>query len=254
MPPPLVVSSEGSAMYGTTDLATILDRRQSLDPHLILYCVDYKRQATALRDRVPRRLSGRLRRGGRAGAHRLRHHERDQAASPLPFQDPGRRRPEAARPDRDGPREGPRAPAAKEAGLGAELSEAQFEENTHGPQGRRRPPPLKCADLQSLRRHLLRLRPRPLHQLRGQDRPRTCWPQSVRIKSVLRKAAEAGATAGPIVIGEQAERDLAMLLDAFEGALQEAYDKEGPQLLRGRARLQKSWPRPSRSSTPPARS
>ncbi|MGH7019039.1 MAG: arginine--tRNA ligase, partial [Brevundimonas sp.] len=31
-PPLLVVSSEGSAMYGTTDLATILDRRKSIDP------------------------------------------------------------------------------------------------------------------------------------------------------------------------------------------------------------------------------
>jgi arginyl-tRNA synthetase len=42
--PLLVVSSEGSAMYGTTDLATILDRRRSFDPHLVLYCVD-QRQA-----------------------------------------------------------------------------------------------------------------------------------------------------------------------------------------------------------------
>ena len=44
LPPLIVVSSEGSAMYGTTDLATILDRRQTFDPHLVLYCVD-QRQA-----------------------------------------------------------------------------------------------------------------------------------------------------------------------------------------------------------------
>jgi len=31
-------------MYGTTDLATVLDRRRSFDPHLVLYCVD-QRQA-----------------------------------------------------------------------------------------------------------------------------------------------------------------------------------------------------------------
>ena len=36
--------SEGSAMYGTTDLATILDRRKAIDPDLILYVVD-ERQA-----------------------------------------------------------------------------------------------------------------------------------------------------------------------------------------------------------------
>jgi len=43
-PPLLVISSEGSAMYGTTDLATILDRRKAIDPDLILYVVD-ERQA-----------------------------------------------------------------------------------------------------------------------------------------------------------------------------------------------------------------
>jgi arginyl-tRNA synthetase len=44
LPPLLVVSSEGSAMYGTTDLATILDRRQTFNPELMLYVVD-QRQA-----------------------------------------------------------------------------------------------------------------------------------------------------------------------------------------------------------------
>ena len=44
LPPLIVISSEGSAMYGTTDLATVLDRRRSFDPQLMLYCVD-QRQA-----------------------------------------------------------------------------------------------------------------------------------------------------------------------------------------------------------------
>ena len=39
-PPLLVISSEGSAMYGTTDLATILDRKQAISPDLVLYVVD----------------------------------------------------------------------------------------------------------------------------------------------------------------------------------------------------------------------
>ncbi|MGH6998444.1 MAG: arginine--tRNA ligase, partial [Phenylobacterium sp.] len=42
--PLLVVSSEGSAMYGTTDLATILDRKQTFGPDQVLYAVD-QRQA-----------------------------------------------------------------------------------------------------------------------------------------------------------------------------------------------------------------
>jgi arginyl-tRNA synthetase len=44
VPPLLVVSSEGSAMYGTTDLATIVDRKARFDCDLIIYCVD-QRQA-----------------------------------------------------------------------------------------------------------------------------------------------------------------------------------------------------------------
>jgi arginyl-tRNA synthetase len=44
LPPLLVVSSEGSAMYGTTDLATILDRKTEFGPDLVIYCVD-QRQA-----------------------------------------------------------------------------------------------------------------------------------------------------------------------------------------------------------------
>ena len=44
LPPLLVVSSEGSAMYGTTDLATILDRKVTFGPDLVIYCVD-QRQA-----------------------------------------------------------------------------------------------------------------------------------------------------------------------------------------------------------------
>ena len=38
--PLILVSSQGSALYATTDLATILDRRDSLNPDLILYVVD----------------------------------------------------------------------------------------------------------------------------------------------------------------------------------------------------------------------
>jgi len=55
--------------------------------------------------------------------------------------------------------------------------------------------------------------------------------QAVRVKSLLRKAEEEGAAAGPIAIAEPAERDLALALDAFDHALVEAYDKKAPHFI-----------------------
>ena len=55
--------------------------------------------------------------------------------------------------------------------------------------------------------------------------------QAVRIKSLLRKAAEEGAAEGDIVVGEAAERDLVLLLDGFDHAAREAYDKKAPNFI-----------------------
>ncbi len=42
MPPLLLLKSDGAAMYGTTDVATIIDRVRTYDPDLILYVVDHR--------------------------------------------------------------------------------------------------------------------------------------------------------------------------------------------------------------------
>ena len=52
IPPLLVISSEGSSMYGTTDLATIVQREREIDPDLYLYVVD-QRQADHFDAGVP---------------------------------------------------------------------------------------------------------------------------------------------------------------------------------------------------------
>ena len=64
IPPLLVVSSEGSAMYGTTDLATIVQRRKQLDFELALYVVD-QRQADHFEQVFARRYSRATRSPGR---------------------------------------------------------------------------------------------------------------------------------------------------------------------------------------------
>ena len=42
MPPLILLKSDGAVLYGTTDLATIVDRVKSLNPDLILYVVDQR--------------------------------------------------------------------------------------------------------------------------------------------------------------------------------------------------------------------
>jgi arginyl-tRNA synthetase len=42
MPPLILLKSDGAVLYGTTDLATIVDRVANLDPDLILYVVDQR--------------------------------------------------------------------------------------------------------------------------------------------------------------------------------------------------------------------
>ncbi|HEY2067945.1 MAG TPA: arginine--tRNA ligase [Rhizomicrobium sp.] len=42
MPPLILVKSDGAVLYGTTDLATIVDRVKSQDPDLVLYVVDQR--------------------------------------------------------------------------------------------------------------------------------------------------------------------------------------------------------------------
>src|ERR1700761_9026802 len=42
MPPLILVKSEGGVLYGTTDLATIIERVRAYDPDLILYVVDHR--------------------------------------------------------------------------------------------------------------------------------------------------------------------------------------------------------------------
>jgi len=220
LPPLLVVSSEGSAMYGTTDLATILDRRRSFDPDLILYCVD-QRQADHF-EQVFRAacLAGYAKEGS------LEHIGFGTMNGPdgKPFKT----------------REGgvlklhdliemTRAKARErlhEADLGSELPPEEFEETAH----KVAVAALKFADLSNFRGTSYVFDLERFSSFEGKTGPYLLY-QAVRVKSVLRKAEEAGAEAGRIVVREAAERDLALLLDAFDTALAEAYDKKAPNFI-----------------------
>ncbi len=219
-PPLLVISSEGSAMYGTTDLATILDRRKSLDPDLILYVVD-ERQAEHF-EQVFRAsyLAGyaaegslehlgfgtmngpdgkpfKTRAGGVLKLHDLITMAKDKARERL-----------------------------HEAKLGEDLPEAEFEDIAH----KVAVAALKFADLSNSRTTSYIFDLDRFMSFEGKTGPYLLY-QAVRIKSLLRKAAEQGAEPGAIAVGEPAERDLALTLDAFSQAAAEAYDKRMPHVV-----------------------
>jgi arginyl-tRNA synthetase len=220
LPPLLVVSSEGSAMYGTTDLATILDRRRRFDPGLILYVVD-QRQADHF-EQVFRaaRLAGYAEEGG------LEHigfgTMNGQDGKPFKTREGGVLKLhdliEMAR-------EKARA-RLREAGLGAELSAEAFEDTAH----KVAVAALKFADLGNFRGTSYVFDIDRFMSFEGKTGPYLLY-QSVRIKSVLRKAAEQGVAAGPIVVTEPAERELTLALDAYDTALSEAYAKRAPNLI-----------------------
>jgi len=55
--------------------------------------------------------------------------------------------------------------------------------------------------------------------------------QAVRVKSLLRRAAEDGVEPAPLEVAEPAERELTLALDAFDHAVTEAYDRKAPHFL-----------------------
>ncbi len=75
MPPLILVKQDGAVLYGTTDLATIIDRVREQNPDLILYIVDQRQHLhfeQVFRAAEKAGIAGQR----NAGACRLRHNER----------------------------------------------------------------------------------------------------------------------------------------------------------------------------------
>jgi len=219
-PPLLVISSEGSAMYGTTDLATILDRRRAIDPQLILYVVDERQgehfeqvfraaylagyaQPGELEHAANGTMNGtdgkpfKTRAGGVLKLHDLITQARDKARERL-----------------------------QEANLGADLSPEAFEATAD----KVAIAALKFAELSNSRTTSYVFDLDRFMSFEGKTGPYLLY-QSVRIRSLLRKASDQGFVLGPIVVAEPAERDLVLTLDAFAQAVSDAYDKRSPHLI-----------------------
>ncbi|PZQ65088.1 MAG: arginine--tRNA ligase [Phenylobacterium zucineum] len=220
LPPLLVVSSEGSAMYGTTDLATILDRKRAFGPDLVIYCVD-QRQADHFE--IVFRAAYLA---GYANEGQLEHIGFGTMNGPdgKPFK------------TREGGvlklndliemTRGKARERLKEAGLGENMPAEEFEDIA----GKVAVAALKFADLQNFRGTSYIFDLDRFTSFEGKTGPYLLY-QAVRVKSLLRKADAEGVASGPVSVAEPAERDLVLTLDAFEAALAEAYDKKAPNAL-----------------------
>ncbi len=220
LPPLLVVSSEGSAMYGTTDLATILDRKQSFGPDHVLYAVD-QRQADHFE--IVFRAAYLA---GYAAEGSLEHvgfgTMNGTDGKPFKTREGGvLKLNDMIVMTRDKARE-----RLHEAGLGAELDPGTFEDTAH----KVAVAALKFADLQNFRGTSYVFDLDRFSSFEGKTGPYLLY-QAVRVKSLLRKAQAEGAEPGSIVVAEPAERDLVLLLDAYDQALADAYDKKAPNFV-----------------------
>ena len=218
--PLLVVSSEGSAMYGTTDLATILDRRQAFDFDLVIYCVD-QRQADHF-EIVFRAayLAGYAAEGQliHVGFGTMNGTDgkpfKTRAGGVLKLNDLIEMTREKAR------------ERLHEQSLGDDVPADEFEDIA----GKVAVAALKFADLQNFRGTSYIFDLDRFSSFEGKTGPYLLY-QVVRVKSLLRRAAGEAAQPGPVVVAEPAERDLVLALDAFEAALADAYDKKAPNIL-----------------------
>lgn len=248
LPPLLVVSSEGSAMYGTTDLATILDRKREFGFDAVIYCVD-QRQADHFE--IVFRAAYLA---GYAAEGQLEHvgfgTMNGTDGKPFKTREGGvLKLNDLIEMTRGKARE-----RLQEAGLGENLPPDEFEAIA----GKVAVAALKFADLQNFRGTSYVFDLDRFTSFEGKTGPYLLY-QAVRVKSLLRRAADEGATPGPVTVSEPAERDLVLTLDAFDAALAEAYDKKAPNALAEHAyRLSQAFSKfyaacPIMTSAPPLR-
>ena len=223
MPPIMLVNSRGSTGYHTTDLATIEDRMENMEPtpELMLYVVD-QRQALHFEQvfRAAEMLGlideghmehigfgtvngddGKPFKTREGGVLRL------ADLNTMAFEEAQRKIVEAGK-----------------------LPEDMSEQERHEVAAAVALAALRFSDLHNTRTSNYVFDLDRFTSFEGKTGPYLLYA-AVRIKSVLRKAAEAGFKPGDIKIGHDAERALVLQLDAFAAALLQAREKRMPHVL-----------------------
>ncbi len=220
MPPLMLLKSDGGAMYGTTDMATIMDRVQVYDPDLMLYVVD-QRQSLHF-EQVFRGA----RKTGIAGKAGLEHIGFGTMNGPdgKPFKT--RAGGVMRLQDLIGMATEQAMSRLREAGLAADYPEEERAQIARmvGIAA------IKFADLSN---HRLSNYIFDLDRFTGFEGKTGPYLQyaAVRIKSLLRKAETQGAAPGPILPPSEVERELVLLLGQMPDAIASAIVRRAPNEL-----------------------
>jgi arginyl-tRNA synthetase len=220
MPPLILLKTDGAVLYGTTDLATIVDRVRQLDPELILYVVDHRQHVhfeqvfraarkTGLAGHATLEHVGygtvngtdgkpfKTRAGGVMKLYDMIAMATEEAAKRLAEQGLAADYPEAER-----------AAIAQAVGIAA----------------------IKFADLANPRLSNYIFDLERFTRFEGKTGPYLQYA-AVRIQSILRKAEDQGFVRGAPVIRSEEERRLALQLLALPDALIAAEEKRAPNIL-----------------------
>jgi arginyl-tRNA synthetase len=220
MAPLILVTSGGASLYGTTDLATILDRKTQIAPDLTLYVVDsaqsnHFQQVFRAAQRAGLVEDGALEHvnfGSVNGTDGKRLRTRDGGVFRLADLISGAIKRADER--------------LTENGLAADVDPAEHADVARmvGLAA------IKFADLQNYRTTNYVFDLDRFTSFEGKTGPYLLYA-AVRVKSILRKAANENLQPGPIEVVESEERDLVLALDAFASAVDQTCNNRAPNAL-----------------------
>lgn len=218
--PLILLSSAGAALYGTTDLATLLDRKAGIAPDKVLYVVDQRQGAHF--EQVFRAAD----KAGLFAQDQLEHIGfgtvngtdgkpfKTRAGGVMRLSDLLQMAEEAA------------AARMEESGIGKEF-DAKEQQTVARQVGLAA---IKFADLRNQRTTNYIFDLDRFTAFEGKTGPYLLYA-AVRIKSILRKAQEQGITPGQVQPETAEEVALVLALDSFDEALRGAAEKRAPHIL-----------------------
>jgi arginyl-tRNA synthetase len=220
MPPLILVKSEGGVLYGTTDLATVIERVREHNPHLILYVVDHRQHGHF--EQVFRAAA----RAGYQGRAELEHVGYGTMNGPdgKPF----KTRAGGAMKLHDliGMAASEAEKRLAEQGIGAEYSEEERGEIAR----KVGIATIKFADLSNHRATDYVFDLERFSRFEGKTGPYLQYA-AVRIQSILRKAGERGGAPGTAAIRSPEERRLVLQLLGAGDVMAAAEEKRAPNIL-----------------------